>query len=122
LLALIDSCTTGIDASGKACTSTDQVPWSMPQLSTSAPTQVGWTTSLTSSASSGNPGAGYWTSKSASGKPKKSWMVRGRGIAVTAVALMYQGALITRMARGRTRPVSAARDETCRTSCGCLSN
>src|SRR3954468_10095847 len=28
-------------------------------------------------------------------------MVRGRGIAVTAVALMYQCALITRMARGR---------------------
>src|SRR4051794_39962816 len=28
-------------------------------------------------------------------------MVRGRGIAVTAVALMYQCALITRIARGR---------------------
>jgi hypothetical protein len=28
-------------------------------------------------------------------------MVRGRGMAVTAVALMYQCALITRMARGR---------------------
>ena len=28
-------------------------------------------------------------------------MVRGRGIAVTAVAWMYQCALITRMARGR---------------------
>ena len=28
-------------------------------------------------------------------------MVRGRGIAVTAVALMYQCALTTRMARGR---------------------
>ncbi len=60
---------TGIDASGKAWTSTDQVPWSMPQLSTSAPTQVGWTMSLTSSASSGIPGAGYWTSKSSCGNP-----------------------------------------------------
>ena len=28
-------------------------------------------------------------------------MVRGRGMAVTAVALMYQCALTTRMARGR---------------------
>ncbi len=46
--AWIDSCTTGMEASGKACTSTDRVPWSMPQLSTSAPTQVGCTTSLTS--------------------------------------------------------------------------
>ena len=67
--ALMLSCTTGMLASGKACTSTDQVPWSMPQLSTSAPTQVGWTTSLTSSASSGSPGAGYWTSNSSCGKP-----------------------------------------------------
>src|SRR4029453_15383314 len=40
-------------------------------------------------------------SKSSCGKPKKSWMVRGRGIAVTAVALMYQCADTTRMARGR---------------------
>ena len=63
------SCTTGMAASGKACTSTDQVPWSMPQLSTSAPTQVGWTTSLTSAASSGSPGAGYCTSNSAGGNP-----------------------------------------------------
>src|SRR6185437_15457035 len=35
------------------------------------------------------------------GKPKKSWMVRGRGIAVTAVALIYQCADTTRIARGR---------------------
>jgi hypothetical protein len=83
----------------------------MPQLSTSAPTHVGWTTSLTSSASSGSPGAGYWTSNSASGKPKKSWMVRGRGIAVTAVALMYQCALITRMARGRGTDCPNARHD-----------
>src|SRR5919112_801283 len=94
------SWTTGMEASGKACTSTDQVPWSMPQLSMSAPTQVGLTTSLISAASSGSPGAGYWTSNSSEGKPKKSWIVRGRGIAVTAVALMYQWGLTTRMARG----------------------
>ena len=37
------SCITGMSASGKVCISTDQVPWSMPQLSTSAPTQVGCT-------------------------------------------------------------------------------
>src|SRR6185436_19371673 len=69
LLALIDSCTTGIEASGKACTSTDQVPWSMPQVSTSAQTRSGWTTSRTSSASSGSSGAGYSTSNSGFGKP-----------------------------------------------------
>jgi hypothetical protein len=56
LSALIDSCTTGMSASGKACISTDHVPWSMPQLSTSAPTQVGCTTSAISSYSSGSPG------------------------------------------------------------------
>ena len=51
-------CTTGTEASGKAWVSTDQVPWSMPQLSTSAPTQVGWTVSLISSTRPGRPGAG----------------------------------------------------------------
>jgi hypothetical protein len=56
--------------------------------------------SLTSSYSDGSPGAGYSMSNSGCGKPKKSWMVRGRGIAVTAVALMYQCAETTRMARG----------------------
>ena len=56
-------------ASGNACRSTDQVPWSIPQESTSAPTQVGLTMSLTSSASSGSPGAGYCTSNSSCGKP-----------------------------------------------------
>ena len=34
------------------------------------------------------------------GKPKKSWIVRGRCMAVTAVALMYQCAETTRIARG----------------------
>ena len=38
---------------------------------------------------------------SSSGKPKKSWIVRGSAMAVTAVALMYQWADTTRMARGR---------------------
>ena len=31
----MDNCRTGISAWGKACTSTDQVPWSIPQLSLS---------------------------------------------------------------------------------------
>ena len=47
----------------------DQVPWSMPQLSMSLPTHVGLTTSATSSANSGAPGAGYSTANSSSGKP-----------------------------------------------------
>ena len=42
-VALIASCRTGMSASGKACTSTDHVPWSMPQLSASSPTHVGRT-------------------------------------------------------------------------------
>src|SRR6478752_2643782 len=62
------SWTTGMVASGKAWTSTDQVPWSIPQLSRSAPIQVGWTTSLISVASAGSPGAGYCTSNSSSGE------------------------------------------------------
>ncbi len=37
--------------------STDQVPWSIPQLSLSIPTQTGSTTRATSWASSGEPGA-----------------------------------------------------------------
>src|SRR5215218_7016543 len=40
-------------------------------------------------------------SKSSCGKPKKSWRVRGRGMAVTAVACTYQCAETTRIARGR---------------------
>jgi hypothetical protein len=38
---------------------------------------------------------------SSSGKPKKSWMVRGAAMAVTADALMNQWAEIDTMARGR---------------------
>jgi len=34
------------------------------------------------------------------GKPKKSWMVRGRAMAVTAVAAMYQWAEMASTARG----------------------
>ena len=69
LLALMLSWTTGMAASGNAWTNTDHVPWSMPQLSTSTPTQVGWTTSLISVANSGRPGAGYCTSNSGAGNP-----------------------------------------------------
>ena len=58
LSALIESWTTGMSAFGNACTRTDQVPWSMPQLSWSRPTCFGFTISATSSASSGLPGAG----------------------------------------------------------------
>ena len=57
-VALIESCTTGMSASGNTWVSTDQVPWSMPQLSMSGPTQVGWAISATSAAISGAPGAG----------------------------------------------------------------
>ena len=91
-----------MSASGKACTSTDHVPWSMPQLSASMPDPGRRTVSAISAASSGSPGAGYSTANSSSGKPKKSWIVRGRAIAVTAVALMYQWADTTRIARGRS--------------------
>ena len=81
----------------------------MPQLSWSRPIHTGLTTSATSSATAGSPGAGYSAANSASGKPKKSWMVRGRAIAVTAVALMYQWADTTRMARGRGTAAPKAR-------------
>ena len=57
--------------------------------------------SAISSYSCGSPGGSYRTSKSSGGKPKKSWIVRGRGIAVTAVACTYQCAEMTRIARGR---------------------
>jgi hypothetical protein len=57
---------------------------------------------------SGAPGAGYSTANRSSGKPKKSWIVRGRGIAVTAVALMYQCAETTSSARGRGRLAPSA--------------
>jgi len=42
----------------------------------------------------------YSTSKSSCGKPKKSWIVRGCGIAVTAVRPVYQCAETTRIPRG----------------------
>ena len=83
----------------------------MPQLSWSRPTQCGSATSATSAATSGEPGQGYSTAKSRSGKPKKSWMVRGSAIAVTAVTLVYQCAEMQSTARGRgiaaPRPVQA---------------
>ncbi len=95
------SCTTGTSASGYMWARTDQVPWSMPQLSWSSPTQRGSATSATSAATSGAPGHGYSNAKSRSGNPKKSWMVRGAAMAVTAVALVYQWAEMARIARGR---------------------
>lgn len=51
--------------------------------------------------SSGLPGAGYCTSKSARGKPPKSWMVRGFSIAVTKVPFVSQCAEMQRIALGR---------------------
>ena len=75
----------------------------MPQLSWSSPTQRGAATSATSAATSGAPGHGYSTAKRRSGKPKKSWIVRGEAMAVTAVALVYQCAETHRTARGRGR-------------------
>ncbi len=65
------------------------------------PTQVGLATSATSAASSGSPGAGYSSENRASGNPKKSWIVGGASIAVTAEALMNQCAETARIARGR---------------------
>ena len=67
--ASTDSWITGMSAAGKAWTSTDQVPWSRPQLSWSSPTHIGLTASATSSATSGEPGAGYSTANSSSGNP-----------------------------------------------------
>ena len=97
----MDNCTTGTSAAGNMCASTDQVPWSSPHASKSWPTHRGLTTSATCSASSGRPGAGYWMSSSLGTLAKKSWIVRGRAMAVTAVALMYQCAEMTSTARGR---------------------
>src|SRR5258706_2805840 len=51
-------------------------------------------------ASSTDPGAGYCTSRNACGKPPKSWMVRGRAIAVTPVPGTYQCADTQRIAFG----------------------
>src|SRR3546814_7917831 len=96
-----NSGTNGKYASGNACSRTDQVEWSRRQLSWSAPTYSGCTTSASYSASPGSPGAGYCMSNSGCGKPKKSWMVLGRGIAVTAVALTYQCADTDRIEIGR---------------------
>ncbi len=47
-------------------------------------------------------------SNKAGGKPKKSWMVRGAAIAVTAEALMNQCADTHTMARGRGIDVANA--------------
>ena len=46
------------------------------------------------------PGAGYWTSNNACGKPPKSWIVFGLAIAVTAVPRVNQCAEIARIALG----------------------
>ena len=48
-------------------------------------------------------------SNSGLGKPKKSWMVRGRAIAVTATVGTYQCAETIRMARGRGKEAPMAR-------------
>src|SRR5687767_6181661 len=96
----MDSWSTGTFADGKAWQSTDQVPWSSPQLSWSSPTHVGWTVSAVSTAMSGAPGAGYWTANNSGGNPKKSWMVRGAAMAVRAVNRSNQWAETTSTARG----------------------
>ncbi len=81
----------------------------MPQLSWSSPTQIGRATSATSAATSGEPGHRYSNANSGSGKPKKSWMVRGEAIAVTAVAFVYQWAETqsTALGRGMAAPRAA---------------
>src|SRR5215213_9573928 len=90
---------TGKLASGNACARTDQVPWSMPQESTSAPTP-GFTTSLNSSGQPRQFGLRVRHVEELRREAAQSWMVRS-GIAVTAVTLMYQCAETTRIARGR---------------------
>src|SRR2546426_3570199 len=94
------SWTTGTSASGKTCRSTDQVPWSRPQCP-SRPTGVGASSDCTRLASAGSPGAGYSTRYSSGGKPPKSWIVGGAGIAVTEVPGRYQCAEMDKIARGR---------------------
>src|SRR5690349_3975860 len=54
-------------------------------------------------ASPGAPAAGYCTSYNGRGKPPKSWIVRGRATAVTAVPGRYQCAETHSTARGRGR-------------------
>jgi hypothetical protein len=97
----MDSWTTGMLASGNACTSTDHVPWSMPHESTSAPTHVGVTTSLTFLGELGQARCRVLHVEQLAGEAVEVVSVRGRGIAVTVVALMYQCAEMTRIARGR---------------------
>src|SRR4029079_9340950 len=65
--------------------------------------------SLTRPASSGEPGAGYSTSNNSFGNPPKSCIVRGRSIAVTATAGIYQWAETQSIALGfgTARPISA---------------
>jgi hypothetical protein len=94
------SSTTGTDASGKTWQSTDHTPWSRPQRRSSA-TFAGASSACTRSASAGAPGAGYSKRCSSGGKPPKSWIVRGRGDAVTAVPGTYQCAETASTAAGR---------------------
>src|SRR5215213_2755002 len=102
------SCNTGTSDSGKAWHSTDHAPWSRPQLS-SSPTGVGASSSLTRRARAGSPGAGYVTSYNCRGKPPKSWIVLGAGIAVTKVPGTYQWAEThsTALGRGTSSPILA---------------
>jgi len=100
LSALMDSWTTGMSALGKACRSTDHVPWSRPQLSWSSPIQVGLTISATSSARAGSPAAGTPPQR-AHREPVEVVDRLGRVMAVTAEKFTYQCAETTRMARGR---------------------
>ncbi|GLZ53469.1 hypothetical protein Acsp07_30860 [Actinomycetospora sp. NBRC 106378] len=53
----------------------------------------------------GEPGAGWSTSKELGREPVEVVDGARRGMAVTAVALTYQCALITRLARGRCTAV-----------------
>jgi hypothetical protein len=65
-------------------------------------------------ATSGAPGAGYWNVCSCSPKPKRSWIVLGFAIAVTAVTAVtaeYQCADTTRTARGRGNVAARARHD-----------
>ena len=101
----MDSCTTGMLASGNICRRTDQAPWSRPQ-SWSACTVVLEISERVASAISGAPCAGYSMLNSSRGKPWKSWIVRGCIIDVTAVPRVSQCAEMQRTAvgTGSSRP------------------
>ena len=95
---------------GNVCTSTDQVPWSMPQLSASSPTHVGCDQIGDLGGELRIAGRRVLAPRTARRGSRRSrgWS-SACAIAVTAEALMYQCADTTRMARGRGTSAPNAR-------------